>query len=83
MNDCSVLLRDDSAVPGGHFQSVVRFCILVEELCCCDISSFAVNLKVLQIIIFESRQKEMRTERTVNNTGLQQKKGTGFSDCFL
>lgn len=52
MNDCSVLLRDDAAVFGSHFQSVVRFCILAEELCCSDISSFAVNLKVPQIIIF-------------------------------
>lgn len=52
MNDCSVLQRCGSAVPGSYFQSVIWFSLLVEKLCCPDVSSFTVNLKVSKTFIF-------------------------------
>lgn len=51
MDDCRVLLRGGSVVPGGYFDSVIRFSVVGKKLRGSDVSSFTVNLKVSKLII--------------------------------
>lgn len=51
MNDCSVLQRRSSAVLGTYFQSVVRFSVLGEKLCCSDVPTLTVNVKVSRALL--------------------------------
>lgn len=51
MNDCSVVQRRISAVPGTYFQSVVCFSVLGEKLCCSDVPTFTINLKVSKTLL--------------------------------
>lgn len=53
MNDCRVLLRRSSTVPGGDSKRVVRFRVVGEKRRRSDVTAFTVNLKVSTIVVLK------------------------------